>query len=216
MPIDPLDVVTLAVLAFFGTRLALSFRVAIRHGARRRSSAIVRGLRVRHFAPVPFVVAAVFAAANLLVELPLLGYGWWSAIGGTGNPVFGVTESTSGTALELLVPAAFLVLLVPALPLLVEREEELFRLGAESWSPAKRTVRAAFFGLVHAAVGIPVGVALALGIGGAWFTWSYLSGYRRSGGSRAAALLESTRAHLAYNATIVVAVVISLALAAVS
>ena len=216
MTTDPLDLLTIGVLAFFGVRLARSFRIAVRPDARQRSLAIVRGMRLRHFVPVPFVLAAVLATAAALTSIPLLSYGWWSAIGGAGNPVFGVTEATTGTAFELLVPAAFLVLLIPALPLLVEREEVLFRRGAESWSPAKRVVRAVFFGAVHAAIGIPVGVALALSVGGGWFTYTYLRGYARSGGSRAAALLESTRAHLAYNTTIVVLVVVALALLALS
>ena len=58
------------------------------------------------------------------------------------------------------------------------------------------------FGLVHALVGIPVGVALALSIGGAAFTLAYLRRYAATG-LRREALAESTRLHLAYNLTIV-------------
>ena len=202
----PLDLVTVAVLGFFGSRMFLSFKRSLGTGARRHSLEVVRGLRLRHFAPVPLVVGLVLLAALGLTALPLLDFGWWTAIGGEGNPAFGVTERTAGTPLELIVPIVFIALLIPALPLLVEREEQLFRLGAESWSTPKRIGKALLFGLVHALVGIPIGFALALSIGGAHFMLGYLRAWRATG-SRREALLESTRLHLAYNATIVALVV---------
>jgi hypothetical protein len=51
-------------------------------------------------------------------------------------------------------------------------------------------------------MGIPIGVALALSVGGWYVTRAYLQGWRR-GGQRAG-LLESTRCHLAYNGEIIV------------
>jgi hypothetical protein len=204
-----LDLLTVAVLAFFGSRMFVSFRRSLAAGARRHSVEVVRGLRVRHFLPVPFVVALVLVAAVALTSIPPLAFGWWTAIGGEGNPAFGVTERTAGTPFELIVPAIFLVLLIPALPLLVEREEQLFRLGAESWSTPRRLGKTVLFGLVHALVGIPIGFALALTIGGAHFLLGYLRAWR-STGSRREALLESTRLHLAYNATIVALVLVVL------
>ncbi|HUP87571.1 MAG TPA: hypothetical protein VM143_18100 [Acidimicrobiales bacterium] len=204
-----LDVVTLVVLAWFGSRLFVSFRRSLAAGARRHSMEIVRGLRLRHFLPVPIVVALVLGAAVGLTSFPPLGFGWWTAIGGSGNPAFGVTDRTAGTPFELIVPAVFVAFLIPALPLLVEREEVLFRLGAEAWSTPKRIGKALLFGLVHALVGIPIGVAIALSIGGAHFTLGYLRAHRRRN-SRREALLESTRLHLAYNVTIVAVVVIVL------
>lgn len=170
---------------------------------------IVRGLRARHFLPVPLLLAAVIGVATVLVSIPPLGFGWWSALGGIGNPAFGMTESTSGTLLFDLIPLLFLVLLIPALPLLVEREEQLFRLGAEGWSVWRRVSKAVQFGLVHALVGIPIGVALALSIGGGWFTLAYLRGVRR-GGDAGSGLMESTRTHVAYNSVIVAVVAIIL------
>lgn len=169
---------------------------------------IIRGLRLRHFAPVPIVAALVVIAAMLLVQVPLLDFGWWSALGGEGNPVFGSTERTAGTALEIVIPLVFITLLAPALPLFAEREEQMFRAGAEDWTTLKRLLKGVQFGLVHAIIGIPIGVALALSIGGWWFTIAYLRGYRE--GSRELALLESTRAHTAYNATLVTIVFVVL------
>jgi hypothetical protein len=151
---------------------------------------------------VPVILTLVVLAALGLTAIPPLDFGWWTAIGGQGNPAFGVTDRTAGTAFELIVPIVFVVLLLPALPLLVEREEHAFRLGAETWSTPKRIGKALLFGLVHAVVGIPIGVALALSIGGAAFTLAYLRGWRRTG-SRRAALDESSRLHLAYNLSIV-------------
>ena len=209
MTIDLLDVVTVAVLAWFGSRLVLSFRRSLAGDARRRSLHLLRGLRPRHFLPVPLVLALVLLAAIGLTSLPLLDFGWWTAIGGQGNPAFGVTDRTAGTAFALIVPAVFVVLLLPALPLLVEREEIVFRLGAEAWSTPKRIGKALLFGLVHALVGIPIGVALALSIGGAAFTLAYLREHRRTS-SRRAALTESSRLHLAYNLTIVALVAVVL------
>lgn len=191
-----------------GVRLTQAAVRAAQGPARARTMRIVRGLRLRHFAPVPLVAALVVIAAMLLVQIPLLDFGWWSALGGEGNPVFGSTERTAGTALEIVIPLVFMSLLAPALPLFAEREEQMFRAGAEDWSTPKRLLKGVKFGLVHAIIGIPIGVALALSIGGWWFTIAYLRGFRAGG--REAALLESTRAHTAYNATLVTIVFVVL------
>jgi hypothetical protein len=58
------------------------------------------------------------------------------------------------------------------------------------------------FGLAHAIIGIPIGAALGLTVGGLYFTWSYMRVFRRTGDQNAA-MLESTRAHTAYNATVI-------------
>ncbi len=201
----PLDVVTFAVLAFFGSRLFVSFRRSLGGTARAHTMELLRGLRWRHFVPVPLVLGAVVLASIGLTSIPPFDFGWWTAIGGQGNPAFGVTDRTAGTPFELIVPLIFVVLLIPAMPLLVEREEFAFRLDAEQWSTRRRIGKAVVFGLVHALVGIPLGVALALSIGGAYFTLAYLRRFAETA-SRREALLESTRAHLAYNTSIVVLV----------
>jgi hypothetical protein len=211
-----LTIATVAVLGFFGVRLAGAARLSLRHGpARQQVATIVRGIRLRHLWPVPFVLTAVIAAALLLVQLPVLSFGWWSAIGGVGNPVAGSTEQTAGTPLEWIVPLVFVTLLLPALPLFAMREEEMFRLGAERWSWPRRAYKAVQFGLVHVIIGIPIGVALALSIGGAYFQYAYLREFRRSH-LHTEALLESTRAHTAYNGVIIgfvlFAVVVTVAL----
>jgi hypothetical protein len=197
-----LDLLTAAVLAFVGVRLVGAARVALAGRGRERIVAITRGVRARHLLGAPVALTGVAVAASVLVQVPGLDVGWWTAIGGVGNPVTGGSERTVGTTLEWLLPIVFLVLLLPALPLFAEREEQMFRAGAEHWSTPRRLWRGALFGLVHAVIGIPIGVALALSVGGWYFTWWYLRAWRATH-SRAAALLESTRAHLAYNLFIV-------------
>ena len=205
---NPLDLLTVVVLAYFGSRLVVAFRRSLQSDAKEITLEIVRGIRLRHLLPIPFVLATVIAAAYALTALPILSFGWWTAVGGSGNPVFGSTDRTAGTPLAWVIPLVFMILLLPALPLFARREEEIFRVGAEHWSWVKRAGKVLLFGLVHALIGIPLGVALALSFGGAYFMAHYLHGYRR-GGPRDA-LLESTRAHTAYNATIVVIVLLAL------
>jgi hypothetical protein len=195
------DLITVVVLAFVGTRLVGGVQRLGRPAVRDHVMGIVRGLRARHFLMAPVVLALVVTAAIALLAVPGLDFGWWTAIGGHGNPVTGGTDRTTGTPLEWMIPAAFLVLLIPALPLFAEREEQLFREGAEHWSTARRIRRGIEFGLVHAIVGIPIGAALALSISGWYFTWRYLAG----------GVPESTRAHLAYNLEVVAIVIVAIA-----
>ncbi len=206
-----LDVLTVAVLAFVGVRIAQGTRFALSGTGRRRIAAIVRGVRWTHFALAVPTLAVVLLVAIALVEVPGLDFGWWTAIGGVGNPVTGTTDRTAGTALEWIIPLAFLTLLLPALPLFAEVEERMFRLGSERRTRPQQARRGLEFGLAHALIGIPIGVALALGIGGWYFTWWYLRGYRRTHDPHAA-MLESTRAHLAYNTTIVGLIIVAVAL----
>jgi hypothetical protein len=207
-----LNLLTVAVLAFVGTRLFAGARQVLRSDVRAHMLAIVRGIRVRHVLLAPPVLALVITAATLLVQVPGLDFGWWTAIGGGGNPVTGVTTTTEGSVLEWIVPTIFIVLLLPALPLFAEREERMFRFGAEHWSTGRRIWRGIQFGLVHAVIGIPIGVAFALSIGGWYFTASYLWGHRRAAGDPHAGVLESTRAHLTYNAEVLLIVAVLLAL----
>jgi hypothetical protein len=196
-----LNFLTFLVLAYVFSRLLAAVRYAMQAAVRAHVIEIVRGLRPRHLLLAPLVLLLVLTAASLLWQIPPLRFGWWTAIGGEGNPVIGATGETNGTPLDWIIPTVFLLLLVPALPLFAEREEQMFRQGAETWSWPHRIRRAIEFGLVHALIGIPIGVALALSIGGLYFTWRYLKG----------GVLESTRAHLAYNLEIVLLVAVVLA-----
>lgn len=206
---NPLDLLTVAVLAFVGFRLADAARQTL--SSRSEVWPLVAGLRPRHFLRAIPVLGAVLLVATPLLEVPGLDFGWWTALGGQGNPVVGVgrPEATPGV-LETLVPVVFVTLLILGLPLLVEGEEWVFRRGAQHRTRAANARRSVLFGLVHAVVGIPIGVALALSIGGFYFTWAYLRVWRRTG-SEDDALAESTRSHLAYNLVIAVLIIAALA-----
>ena len=192
------DLLALAVLFVVGARLFEAARASVE--ARRKAFTVVRGLRARHFLVALPVIVVVIGTAAVLIQLPVLSFGWWTALGGEGNPVFGTTDRGLGV-LDVAVPIAFVSLLVVSLPLLVAREEWIFRRGAERRGPWNNVGRCLVFGLAHAVIGIPLGAALALSLGGAYLTACYLRGWRATR-SQAGALLESTRAHLAYNATI--------------
>ena len=206
---SPTDLLTVAVLAFVGFRLAdaarqtFSSRGHVRH--------LVAGLRLRHFLRALPVLFGVLAVAVPLLSIPGLDFGWWTALGGQGNPVVGVgPKSATPGALETIIPVVFISLLIIGLPLLVEGEEWVFRRGAQDRGRAANARRSVLFGLVHAVVGIPIGVALALSVGGFYFTWAYLRVWRRTA-SEEAALAESTRSHLGYNLVIAGIVIAALA-----
>jgi len=206
-------VLSVAVLGFMGFRLIGGLRVA-RSGRGRLVVLAVRSrIGWRHMWPVPIVLALVLVAATALMALPGLDWGWWSALGGVGTPVFGSTDTTAGTPLEWGVPLVFLGLLVPALPLFANAEERMFRQGAEEWTAWHRIMRTVQFGLVHALIGIPFGAAIALSLGGAYFMLVYLRSFRRTG-SVQEATLESTTAHTVYNGVIIGIVIIARVLTA--
>jgi hypothetical protein len=197
------NLLTLAVLGYMGLRLVSGVRTSRSAVGRAMVAEVARGIRWRHLWPIPFLLGAVIALATVLMMVPGLDWGWWTALGGDGNPVFGTSTATAGTAWEWIVPLTFMCLLMPALPLFAHAEERMFRMGAEHWSGRRRAFKIAQFGLVHALIGIPVGAALALSLGGGYFMAVYLREYRATSSTRAATL-ESTRAHTAYNAVIVV------------
>ena len=206
---NALDLLTVAVLAFVGFRLADAARQTF--SARSHVWRLLAGLRVRHFVLAVPVLAGVLAVATPLLAVPGLDFGWWTAIGGEGNPAVGVGRpSATPGPLETIIPIIFVSLLLVGLPLLVEGEEWVFRRGAQHRSRAANARRAVLFGLVHALIGVPIGVALALSVGGFYFTWAYLQAWRATG-SEDAALTESTRSHLAYNLVIAALVIVALA-----
>jgi hypothetical protein len=206
--VNPLDLLTVAVLAFVGYRLADAARQTV--SDRGHVWRLMTGLRLRHFLRAVPVLAAVMTVASVLLSVPGLDFGWWTAIGGEGNPAVGVGREGAAGPLEAILPIVFMSLLLIGLPLLVEGEEWVFRRGAQVRSRAANARRSVLFGLVHALVGIPIGVALALSVGGQYFTWAYLRMWAATGDEEAA-LAESTRSHLAYNLVIAGIILVALA-----
>jgi hypothetical protein len=202
-------VLTVGVLGFVGVRLVTGVRSSRSRNGRMLVVEITRGIRWRHIWPIPLVLAGVVAVATPLLAVPGLDWGWWSALGGEGSPVFGSSSTTVGSVWEWLVPLVFIALLVPALPLWAHAEEVIFRRGAEGWSRAERAFKVLQFGLIHAVIGIPIAVALALCVGGGYFMGVYLAAIRR-GADQREATLESARAHTAYNGVLVAAVLLAI------
>ncbi|MEQ1704128.1 MAG: hypothetical protein ABMA25_28810, partial [Ilumatobacteraceae bacterium] len=128
---------------------------------------------------------------------------------------FASTETgTAGTVLEWIIPLTFMALLLPALPLFAYAEERMFRTGAQRWARGRRTLKVLQFGMIHAIIGIPIGAAMALSIGGAYFMWVYLRAFRVHQ-SEHAATIESTTAHTVYNGLLVILVLLAITLDAV-
>jgi len=208
------NVLTFAVLGFMGFRLVTGLRHSRTTHGRSIVAQVWRRFGWRHVWPVPLLLTVVVTAATVLMQIPGLSWGWWSMLGGSGNPVFGESDATVGTVWEWIIPLTFMCLLVPALPLFAYAEERMFRTGAESWSRQRRLVKVLQFGMIHALIGIPIGAALALSLGGAYFMWIYLREFRRYP-SQHDANLESTAAHTVYNGLIVVVVVVAVGLTAI-
>jgi hypothetical protein len=209
------NVLSVLVLAVVGLRLVQAVTLSRSPRGRSLSRQIWTGLRWRHIWPVPFVLAGVLLVAIPLLYVPVLRWGWWSALGGDGNPVFGSSNTTMGTVWAWLIPLIFIALVLLALPLFANAEERMFRMGAQLWSTRQRVIKVLQFGLIHAVIGIPIGVALALSVGGAYFMAVYLRSYALIG-SVNEATLESTRAHTAYNALIITTVAVVVAVSAVA
>ena len=116
------NVLTFAVLGFMGVRLVTGLRRSrSRPTAARSSPECVHNVGWRHVWPVPLLLTVVVLAATALMLVPGLVWGWWTMLGGAGNPVFGSSEATAGTVWEWLIPLVFMCLLLPALPLFALR-----------------------------------------------------------------------------------------------
>ena len=209
------NVLSVVVLAVVGLRLVQAVTLSRSDRGRSLSRQIWTRLRWRHIWPVPFVLTGVLLVAIPLLFVPVLRWGWWSALGGDGNPIFGSSSTTMGTVWAWLIPLVFMALVLLALPLFANAEERMFRTGAQRWSTRQRVVKVLQFGLIHALIGIPIGVALALSVGGAYFMAVYLRSFALTG-SENEATLESTRAHTAYNALIILTVAVIVAFSAVA
>lgn len=136
------------------------------------------------------------AVGLLALQNPILDFGWYSVIaaqagGGGGNII------TAPLSQPVLI-APFALLLLFVLPRLAESEELIFRRGTRGWRQG--IARSLLFGLVHMLVGVPLAAALALSIGGLWFTYQYFLG----------GVPRSTVYHLSYN--LLVALLIAVAM----
>ncbi|WP_430334204.1 hypothetical protein [Rhodococcus sp. ACT016] len=173
------DIVSAIVLLAVVTSMVLSVRQLTRSTVRRAEYlATVRAIR---WWMVPAAIVQLTLVATtfwaLTVVAPFTRFGWWVALGGTGNISLGQTgkDGIGWTLLAVAVPLG-LALLVP---LLAHDEERIFRAGAEGWTAGRRIRKQVTFGLIHLTMGIPVAAGIALVISGFYFEWVYLRAVRR-------------------------------------
>lgn len=156
---------------------------------------IIKGYRFRHFITTLPVLALVVAVGTVLVyNIPFMDknpFLWVLSLftgsgdgHGSGNILF------SGLQWKWYA-LIFLPVLLYALPALAKIEELQFRQDTRSWSQG--IARSIKFGLVHVFALIPLGYALALSIGGLWFTHQYFKG----------GVARSTTYHSMYNSILV-------------
>ena len=154
---------------------------------------LIRQYRINHFLqtiPVLFIVIGCSLLLNTISffhKNPIkLLYSW--VIGGSSNGGGNFMFTGIGWTPYALV---LLTLLLVAIPSLAYHEELSFRKGTIGWvSGIKRSV---VFGMAHMVMLISFGTAIALSIGGAWFTYQYFKG----------GVMRSTIYHSVYNSTLV-------------
>lgn len=168
---------------------------------------VLRGMRPRHLLPAPLVLGAAAALGYVLSKYVggPFNWGWWSAMGGSGNVILGNNEQLFGAAGSAWIGRVMLVVIAVLMPNLVTWEERLFRRGIERRSALGRVAWAVAFGLFHLVAGLPLFAALALSVLGFYCSQRYMTTFRAlepekgTAVARRAAVLESTRAHLGFN-----------------
>ena len=140
-----------------------------------------------------------------LLQIPALTYGWMSLFSEhAGNALLQpiIDGSRSGSfPIRLCVPL-FFSFLIPAIPFLAKKEEEIFRKGKDEWCGIIWS--SVIFGLSHCIMGIPLGAGFALIIPGLFFGYKYKRAFDNSTSltkSRAEdeAVMESTVYHTMHN-----------------
>lgn len=146
------------------------------------------------------ILPCTLAAVGLLVFYgpAFLRWGWWTALGGEGNVIFGEATPSGQVVTDLILPILIVTPLLLSLGRFALQEERIFRHGDERRGIRDRLLRSLVFGLCHLVMGIPIGAAIGLGVGGFGFSQVYLRRWRASR-SRYQSVLDSARVHLAYN-----------------
>lgn len=179
-----------------------------------RQLIILRGIRPRHFLLAVIVLSGTLTAILLLLAPDsFLRWGWWDSLGGNGNVIFGQTTGPTSVISGVVLPILIVVPLALSLCFFALREERIFRRGDERRGLGGRLWRSLVFGLAHLVMGIPIGAAIGLGVGGFGFSQVYLRRWRESR-SRHQSVLDSARVHFAYNLILIGMVAVMLVLAA--
>jgi len=167
--------------------------------------------RVGMFFQCTLLLALTIVVAVLLVTyVPGLKYGWMHLfVSNGGNALMApVADASSSDYLLLrLVPVAFCLAFLVAIPFLAKMEEEMFREGHTEWKSI--WWQSTKFGLIHCLVGIPIGFGIALIMSGLFYAYHYkrafeknidMMGYRMA---EEEAVMVSTTYHAMYNSILI-------------
>ncbi|WBP93208.1 hypothetical protein O6072_18395 [Mycolicibacterium neoaurum] len=157
------DILVALVIGFVVVTLTAAFLRLSRDGdARRDYTATLRAVRWWMWpAALAHIVVLVVSIVGLVSAVPVLGFGWWQLLGGSGNIALGQTgrDGQWWNLLALCIPIALMVLV----PYLAIQEEYVFRYASEDDSRWVRLRRQALFGIGHAVVmGVPVAAGFVL------------------------------------------------------
>lgn len=189
---------SIAVTVAVGLMVA---RAAFARGRFHKNLAIIKRYRPIHFLTnVPVILVVLTAALLLILHVPFMDKNpilWILSyfFGGDGTGGSNVVFSGMQWKWYALI---YLPVLAFALPHLAQREEEDFRAGTRGWMHG--IWRSIHFGLIHLIMLIPIGAAIALSIGGLWFTHQYFKG----------GVERSTTYHAVYNTMLVTVAFISI------
>lgn len=175
-----LDIIVIVVMCAIGLMLGLTTYQVIRYRDIRRGYAAT--LRAMRWWMVPAAICHIAVLATVIVILlqaiPPLRFGWWMALGGSGNIALGQTGRPGAwwNTVAVGVPLRLLLLL----PVFADREEIVYRYGSEEDSRGVRLRRQAVFGLGHALfMGVPIAAGVALIGSGVLYQMVYLRSFKR-------------------------------------
>lgn len=179
-------------------------------GAKETGHVWFNDLRLSHFLYALPTLAIVIVVSTFLIKIPVLSWGWWQALGGHGSVIvlsYGEQDSWTSN----IVPLIMVVVIGFWVFRLASNEELQFRRNSQNYNLREILWVALVFGLAHAIMGIPLGVALALSFGGLIFSWHYMRAYKKAHKERISPSLEveqhretmalksATLHHAAYN-----------------
>lgn len=144
------------------TLTAAIFRLVRDGDARRDYTAPLRAVRWWMWpAALLHIIALVVTVVGLVSTVPVLGFGWWQLLGGSGNIALGQT-GRDGEWWRFLAHCVPIVLML-LVPYLAMKEEYAFRYASEDDSRWVRLRRQAVFGIGHAVVmGVPIAAGFVL------------------------------------------------------
>ena len=177
-----------------------------------RQLVLLRGVRPRHLLQALLILTATLSAViALLIPHTFLRWGWWDSLGGNGSVILGQAAAAASLLSRIVLPALIVIALLLCLCGFALREERMFRRGDERRHLSARLWRSLLFGLAHIVMGIPIGAAIGLGVGGFGFSQVYLRRWRESR-SRYQSVLDSARVHVVYNLILIALVIVLLTL----